>query len=208
MTETLSADIVCPSPRTHDLVHGISHTRLRNRRARRVRPRMVRNSQRRGGSSGGAAHAPPLHPPLRRRRECLLPPPTPALQRPDRNPGASRDRLQAHAATQSQRAHQKEQGTHIEAPPEEANRRWRLTSPARCATEAETPDIAAQCDRQTVRLARIPGTVKNAAAARTARRTAGLRLGRVNMRQEQPDARIGEHGASGQRVRHWTRPVV
>ena len=64
--------------------------------------------------------------------------------------------------------------------PGAAKRRQRASGLQQQAVASEDPAKVLQ----TVRLARIPGTVKNAAAARTARLPAGLRLGRVNLRQE------------------------
>jgi len=58
---------------------------------------------------------------------------------------------------------------------------------------------------QAVRLARVGRAVKVSAAARTARRTAGLRLRRVDPLQESPHPGIGKHGVAEQLVRHWGR---
>ena len=41
-------------------VHGISQTKLRSSRERKLRPRMMRSNRRSAGSSGGAASSPRL----------------------------------------------------------------------------------------------------------------------------------------------------
>ena len=147
----------------------------------------------------------PLRPPLPGQRERLPPPPAPAPQRRRRNPPAPRDRLQPNPARQSQRAHQKEQRPDIEPAPEETHRRRLHPPPANRTAQAEPPHIVAKSRRQTVRLARVGRAVKRPAAARTARRTAGLRLRRVDPLQESPDPSVRQDGVVEQLVRHWRR---
>ena len=58
MTETLSAGEAGPAPSAQEPVHGISQTKLRSTRERKLRPRMMRISQRSGASPGDAASSP------------------------------------------------------------------------------------------------------------------------------------------------------
>ena len=60
MTETLSAGEAGPAPSVQTPVHGISQTKLRSSRERKLRPRMMRSNRRSAGSSGGAASSPRL----------------------------------------------------------------------------------------------------------------------------------------------------
>ena len=53
--ETLSAGAAGPAPSAQKPVHGISQTRLRNSRARTLRPRMVRSRTASGASPRGIA---------------------------------------------------------------------------------------------------------------------------------------------------------
>ena len=55
MTETLSAGDARPAPSAQTPVHGISQTKLRSTRERKLRPRMMRSTRRSGASSGGGA---------------------------------------------------------------------------------------------------------------------------------------------------------
>ena len=137
--------------------------------------------------------------------EDFQPPAPPALQRRGRNPAPSRDRLKAHAAGHGQRAHHHEQRPGMKPAPEETNR-WRLhAAPANTTAQAEASDIVAKFRRQTVRLAWVGRAVKRPAAARAARRAAGLRLGRVDLRKKIPDPCVGNDGVAEQLVRHWDR---
>ena len=91
--------------------------------------------------------------------------------------------------------------TEVFRPPAGAPR----TAPANRTAEAEAPNVVAKIRRQTVRLKRVGRAVKRAAAVRTARRSARLRLGGVDLLQKFPNPCVGESGVPEQLVRHWGR---
>ena len=109
-------------------------------------------------------------------------------------------------------------GGRIENAPEQVTQmrrkvvRYGLLSTSQIGINAHLPasreskgDVVAKFRRQTVRLARVGRAVKRRAAARAARRAAGLRLGRVDLLEKIPHPCVGNDGGAEQLVRHWNR---
>ena len=133
--------ILDPAPSAHTPLHGISQTKLRSSRERKLPLRMMRSTQRSGGSSGGAASSPRFacHSRLRGNASSHQ-----RFSVEAGTPPATRDRLQPHAAGKRQRAHQEEQRTHVEPSAEETHRRRFHPVPANRTAQAEAPHVVAK----------------------------------------------------------------
>ena len=138
--------------------------------------------------------------------DTLPPPALPAAQRRRRHIQPPGHRLQTNPAPHSQRTHKQKDRTNIMPAAKKPRRSRRLPDTTLRTAETEPPRTTPpQGTIQTLRLARIRRTVKNAPTAPATRRAQTLRLRLVNTSQPVPQSDVGKGGVRKNRVQHWNR---